>query len=81
MEEAIEAIIRFAKESGVGFWELVGGLSVVVAVFKLPEILKVCGEFLNERKRIIDATALKMDQARRTLETARARREKAGQRK
>lgn len=81
MKETIDAIIQFAKDSGVGFWELVGGLSVVVAVFKSPEILKVGGEFLNERKRITDATALKMDQARRTLETARARREKAGQRK
>lgn len=73
--------MEFAKESGVGFWELVLGIAVIVTAFKLPEFLKIGGEFLNERKRITDTTALKQAQARRTLETARARREKAGQKK
>ena len=73
--------MEFAKQSGVGFWELVLGVAVIVTAFKLPEFLKVGGDFLNERKRITDSTALKQDQARRTLEAAQARREKAGQRK
>ena len=81
MEETIKAIVEFAKGTGVGFWELVLGTAVIVTAFKLPEILKVAGEFLNERKRITDGTALKQDQARRTLDAARVRREKAGQRK
>lgn len=78
MEEAIKPIIEFAKSSGVGYWELIAGVSVIVMAFRTPELLKVGSEFLNERKRINDATALKQRQAQRTLDAAKAKREKAG---
>jgi hypothetical protein len=81
VDETIKQLVEFAKASRLGWWELVAGISVIVVAFRTPDLLKSGGEFLNERKRINDADRLKREQTQRTIDAARARRTRTGQKK
>lgn len=81
MGEIIDALGKAAERTGVGFWELVFAICVIILAIRSPEFLKIGSEFLNERRRINQSLQLKLEATRRSAEAAKVRRERAGQKK
>lgn len=81
MQDTFKALIEFAAAAHVGWWELIGGICLVILAARLPALSKIASEFINERRRINGSLKLQQDQTRRRLEAARARRKKVGQTK
>lgn len=73
MENLPGEIVDFAKANGVGYWQLILGLAVLLLVWKAPELVKEFSVFFNERKRINDQIA------RRQASTLNKLRGKGGQ--
>lgn len=69
--EIVKELLSFAKQTGVGFSEVIVGIVAIILAVRSSDIIKTIGDFINQRSRILAKNARQHKQASAKIDQKR----------